>query len=61
MTITTTTCIGFKIPEEAELLRRFTQSHALDEWKINATTNWINYEKSEAYIIDVNIEKEGEE
>lgn len=60
MTITTTTCIGFKIPEEAELLRLFTEKQNFREWKISTTTSWINYEKSASYILDVSLDKDNE-
>ena len=57
MMITTSTTIGFKLPDEYEEMQEFLRTNDMSEWKEIVSTQVISYRKEGIYFTNI---KKGE-
>lgn len=60
MTITTTTIIGFLIPEDSKEYELFKQSHNLSKWKMDCISSLITFEQTQTIFTTITVEGEPE-
>lgn len=60
MTITTTTIIGFLIPEESEEYNLFIQQHDLSKWKMDCVSQLVTFKQTQTIFTTITMEGEQE-
>lgn len=60
MTITTTTQVGFLIPEENKEYELFVQQHDTSKWKMDCVSPLIMFERTQTIFTTITVEGEQE-